>query len=420
MGRLSRGKDLKNCKTTNKVVSTGISANSSKKRKIIDTASDSEQLPGKVNHCQDKQTNVKLAVMKGRGPGNEPRSIVLNEDSNNLDTEQLGKDYKLSNHSHFTRFRSSEIQIVPIQTKLNSNVKQSVLMVHSMEHVPEKINFGTQTTPKTGKGTTRNYNVNQKYVRNSAKLVKDNSVSVVNNSDFQLQDLLDVGVAMNTAADGDMVITVHADDDDFDSELESEDSSMVEQENLVNTRPPNDQEQARAMSVTTPVELPPPVQISQEAWRKQLSNSLRDDPMVKQMVGDLFKEQFKSLQGNEQGLMSNFEPAIMHHSSNRNGNSNRQKQVRNDDADKLTVECNNTQGHKIVTSPSESTIYAPALNHLHNGKNNQIVDQISNFVENSRIQTQQQQPRSPVAMASRNLNVSRAATPKHSGRSQQV
>ena len=60
----------------------------------------------------------------------------------------------------------------------------------------------------------------------------------------------------------------------------------------------------------------------------------------------------------------------------------------------------NTQGHKqIIRSPSESTVYAPALQ-PNMGNEVLVVDQISQFVENMRIQGSQGHGRSPVATQS--------------------
>ena len=164
----------------------------------------------------------------------------------------------------------------------------------------------------------------------------------------------------------DVMIAVHAPDDDrFDEESVYEES-VDEQEIECQV-----EEVSPAHGQLTSQEM------NQMKWR-QFAESLKNDPVVREMFGEFCQQQFKDMQGKAKDLTQ-----IPKESVSDNPKPDKHFGVRGNDGN-------------LIKSPSESMIYAPALNQ--NNVQNHMVDQISNFVESVRIQAQHDQNRSPVAL----------------------
>ena len=146
----------------------------------------------------------------------------------------------------------------------------------------------------------------------------------------------------NCFPDQDIIVTVHVPDDDFDdSEVESEDEHVEECQLLTET--------------TDKVETVVPVP-SLEKSKHGSQLDWRQDPQFKKMLDEMVEERIKS-----RGIQIATEVMPAQLMSNINQSSFNQDMAR------IQNTCSNSQtpivqGHKqIIRLPSESTIYAPAL-----------------------------------------------------------
>ena len=169
--------------------------------------------------------------------------------------------------------------------------------------------------------------------------------------------------------DGDgIIVSVNASDDEFGSETGSEDEENENMDDVV------DNGDVRKISMRDDVfndSISADLEITFHAKKKQtLSKAdLKDDPEVQSMVQEMVKERIAEELKNYEGVFS--------------------ARSRKGDKESTTPKGNNLQNSQVVSpvkSPSDTTIYRPALCKGEENAN-QLIKCISDFVENIRIET---------------------------------
>ena len=144
----------------------------------------------------------------------------------------------------------------------------------------------------------------------------------------------------------------------------------------------SDAQSQESMLVEQVVEIPPQQEFAnntearQAAQIKELSDSITNNPYFHNVLTNMVNQTIES-----QGYVKV------------TGNNNAVANIDQVISNVTPVKCKNVQP-SVIRSPSESTIYVPALNQIMNQGQDNIIDKISNFVEEVRIETTRQQ-RSP-------------------------
>ena len=356
-----KGNRTRNASKDSEIVHSSHSTPKTKKRKHKEAIA--TRLPSKVNkvaRCQSKQTET---IPEER----DERNVILNDQPNtsdstnnnatlgrqinNLGQIDISADLPVNNVTHPSNIRMGNEVNKTYQTRSNSANASKKLLHPCFQNVWNK------EMRKERAARLCNSKLNLVSIPGipcePSVQTGDNSHS---HSQFNSGDFLTHSVdnldQVNDVMDNGVILAVHADEDQFgDSESEFEEDPPVLQ-------PPQQQQMqapqhahtatATATSSTAP--------LANADLRTQIKNSLREDPMVKQIFGELVEEHLKTMNTGQSGFGKPTAPAPRQS----------KKQI-----EKL----------RLTTSPSESTIYAPAVNPASLAGEG-VVDRISNFVEN--------------------------------------